>query len=277
MADNAILDLSDIYGFERLYATLLQTNKDWGDTIIDMLHGCYEANIAGYNESKGETQLVPLEKEIFYYRMKTTHQQPYKTDIQLIKALSLLEWNLSDQPKFANAQRDVSTVCNDYALCFRDEHGYHPKDAITSFSLCEDSLDPEHEPDSDFNPHALVRKYDDGSKLVYICAPLRGDMENNVEFARQKAQEVFREGSIPICPHLMFPPVADPDNPAEDKAALAMCMKLIDRCNEIRVYGNEWTDGMWQEIRHAEQMKIPVLTDQKELPKDICTKPSPCR
>ena len=30
----------------------------------------------------------------------------------------------------------------------------------------------------------------DGPKLVYICAPLRGDVTNNVEFARQKAQEV---------------------------------------------------------------------------------------
>ena len=36
-----------------------------------------------------------------------------------------------------------------------------------------------------------------GPKLVYICAPLRGDVTNNVEFARQKAQEVFAEGNIP--------------------------------------------------------------------------------
>lgn len=34
-----------------------------------------------------------------------------------------------------------------------------------------------------------------GPKLVYICAPLRGDVTNNVEFARQKAQEVFVEGN----------------------------------------------------------------------------------
>ncbi len=36
-----------------------------------------------------------------------------------------------------------------------------------------------------------------GPKLVYICAPLRGDVTNNVEFARQKAQEVFVEGKYP--------------------------------------------------------------------------------
>ena len=45
-----------------------------------------------------------------------------------------------------------------------------------------------------------------GPKLVYICAPLRGDVTNNVEFARQKAQEVFVEGypylsasAVPAC------------------------------------------------------------------------------
>ena len=40
-----------------------------------------------------------------------------------------------------------------------------------------------------------------------------------VEFARQKAQEVFQVGDIPVCPHLMFPPIADPENPQQDQAA----------------------------------------------------------
>lgn len=55
-----------------------------------------------------------------------------------------------------------------------------------------------------------------GSKLVYICAPLRGDVKENIEFARQKAQEVFADGDIPICPHLLFPPIADPNHPEQD-------------------------------------------------------------
>lgn len=266
--ENTVLDLSNIYGYERLYSMLLRDNAGWNGTISDMLYKCYIANITGYNDSLGLKLLEPLEKEIFYYRLKTTHQKPYKTEIQTIKALNLLEWNLSDCAEFADIQRDISIVSSDYALCFRDEHGYHPKDAITTYALCEDTLDPEHEPEVNFNPNALVRKYDTGPKLVYICAPLRGDVKKNVEFARRKAKEVFAEGNIPVCPHLMFPPIADPGNPAEDAKALDMCIKLIDRCYEIRVYGGEWTDGMWNEIRHAEKMKIPVLTDQKEIPKN---------
>ena len=105
----------------------------------------------------------------------------------------------------------------------------------------------------------------DGPKLVYICAPLRGDVEKNIEFARQKAQEVFQAGDIPVCPHLMFPPIADPENPVQDQAAREMGLRLVESCQEVHVYGPEWTDGMWAEIHHAMDRKIPVLTDQKTI------------
>lgn len=104
-----------------------------------------------------------------------------------------------------------------------------------------------------------------GPKLVYICAPLRGDVTNNVEFARQKAQEVFVEGNIPICPHLLFPPVADPADPAQDEKARAMGLRLLESCQQMNVYGPVWTDGMWQDIYKAGELGIPVLTDQKTI------------
>ena len=105
----------------------------------------------------------------------------------------------------------------------------------------------------------------DGPKLVYICAPLRGDVEKNIEFARQKAQEVFQAGDIPVCPHLMFPPVADPENPVQDQAAREMGLRLVESCQEVHVYGPEWTEGMWAEIRHAMDLGIEVKTDQQTI------------
>lgn len=104
-----------------------------------------------------------------------------------------------------------------------------------------------------------------GSKLVYICAPLRGDVPGNVEFARQKAQEVFVEGNIPICPHLLFPPVADFTDPTQDEKARAMGLRLLESCQQMNVYGPVWTDGMWQEIYKAGELGIPVMTDQKTI------------
>ena len=81
---------------------------------------------------------------------------------------------------------------------------------------------------------------------------------------------MFLEGNIPVCPHLLFPPIADPRNPVEDKAAMRMCLKLIERCSEMRVYGPVWSEGMWDEIQYAEKLKIPILTDQKEVPRTRC-------
>ena len=46
-----------------------------------------------------------------------------------------------------------------------------------------------------------------GPKLVYICAPLLEDAEQNITFAKETAREVFLSGDIPVCPHLMFPPL----------------------------------------------------------------------
>ena len=105
----------------------------------------------------------------------------------------------------------------------------------------------------------------DGPKLVYICAPLRGDVEKNIEFVRQKAQEVFQAGDIPVCPHLMFPPIADPENPQQDQAAREMGLRLVESCQEVHVYGPEWTEGMWAEIRHAMDLGIQVKTDQETI------------
>lgn len=102
-------------------------------------------------------------------------------------------------------------------------------------------------------------------KLIYICAPLRGVVEKNIAFAREKAREVFAEGNVPICPHLMFPPIADPENPAQDQAAREMGLRLVESCQQVNVYGPTWTEGMWAEIRHAERLGIPVMTEQKEL------------
>ena len=102
-----------------------------------------------------------------------------------------------------------------------------------------------------------------GRKLVFICAPLRGDVEKNIEFARQKAQEVFADGDIPVCPHLLFPPIADPNNPEQDAKAREMSLQLLGSCQQLNVYGPIWTEGMWDEIHHASKLGIPMMTDQK--------------
>ena len=106
-----------------------------------------------------------------------------------------------------------------------------------------------------------------GPKLVYICAPLRGDVEKNIKFASQKAQEVFQAGDIPVCPHLMFPPIADPENPQQDQAAREMGLRLVESCQQVNVYGPVRTPGMQAEIHHAKELGISVKEEQPEMKK----------
>lgn len=97
----------------------------------------------------------------------------------------------------------------------------------------------------------------DNLKLVYICAPLRGNVEQNIEFARQRAREVFQAGDIPVCSHLMFPPIANPGNPDEDQAVREMGLRLVALCQQVNVYGT-CTAGMQDEIGLAERLEILV-------------------
>lgn len=108
-----------------------------------------------------------------------------------------------------------------------------------------------------------------GPRLVYICAPLRGEVEQNITFAKKKAREVFQAGDIPICPHLMFPPFADPDDPVQDQAAREMGLRLLEVCQQVNVYGSTWTEGMWAEIQHANKLGILVRIDQDAVEKSI--------
>ena len=273
MDEERTLDLTNLYGFARLYKTLVQDGGGKRSTS-DMLYGCYLANISACN--KDGMALQPVEPGIFFYKMQCNSARPYKTEIQTIKALTLLEWNMEMGGANAEAVNQLCRIKTDYAQRFYDETGYSYQDTVTSYSLCEDTLDPDNEPENELNPTALLRKHETGPKLVYICSPLRGDVEKNIAFAKEKAREVFLEGNIPVCPHLLFPPIADPRNPVEDKAAMGMCLKLIERCSEMRVYGPVWSEGMWQEIKYAHKLKLPVLTDQKEVPRSK-RKKEPCR
>lgn len=63
----------------------------------------------------------------------------------------------------------------------------------------------------------------------------------------------------------MFPPFADPDDPVQDQAAREMGLRLLEVCQQVNVYGPERTEGMRAEIRHAMDLGIDVIPDQKTI------------
>ena len=88
-------------------------------------------------------------------------------------------------------------------------------------------------------------------KKVYICSPLRGNYEYNIEQAIKYCREASLDGHNPIAPHLYYPRFLD-DTQAEERALGMKCgIELLDMCEELWVYG-EPSEGMKKEIEYFE-------------------------
>lgn len=94
--------------------------------------------------------------------------------------------------------------------------------------------------------------------LVYICSPLAGDVEGNMEKARRYCRFALERGQIPLAPHLLFPQFMDDEDPEERKLALFMDIILMGKCREVWVFGETISGGMRMEIDRATRRKQPV-------------------
>lgn len=104
--------------------------------------------------------------------------------------------------------------------------------------------------------------------LVYICSPLRGDYEENMQNARVYCRSAAEMGVVPVAPHLLYPQFLDDTIAAERSLGLNMGLELLGRCNELWVCTGQISEGMNGEIEAARQMRIPIrrfYAEQKEL------------
>lgn len=95
-------------------------------------------------------------------------------------------------------------------------------------------------------------------KKIYICSPLRGDYEKNIQKAIGYCREVALAGDLPIAPHVYCTRFLDDTKPEERKRGMAIGAELLELCSEVRVYGDHISEGMQAEIRQAETLGIPV-------------------
>jgi len=92
-------------------------------------------------------------------------------------------------------------------------------------------------------------------KKIFICSPLRGNIEENIRKAKEYSREVVSTGHIPITPHIYFTQFLDDNNQKEREIGMTMGRKLLDICDEMWIYG-EPTEGMLQEIKQFKGKKI---------------------
>ncbi|MDR3540696.1 MAG: DUF4406 domain-containing protein [Desulfosporosinus sp.] len=103
-------------------------------------------------------------------------------------------------------------------------------------------------------------------KLVYICSPLRGDIERNIAKAVGYCRFASIQGVIPLAPHIIFTQFLNDEISEERKLGLQLGLELLKYCQELWAFGGWITEGMLGEIESAKRLSIPCqyYSDQCE-------------
>ena len=94
--------------------------------------------------------------------------------------------------------------------------------------------------------------------LVFICSPLAGDVEHNLERARRYCRFAVTKGAIPLAPHLLFPQFMDDGDKTQRNLAIFMGLVLLSKCHELWCFGNKISPGMAIELEKAKRLGIPI-------------------
>lgn len=104
------------------------------------------------------------------------------------------------------------------------------------------------------------------NKAVYVCSPYRGNVERNVEYAKQLTKQAIMMKLSPITPHLYITQVLDDAIPTERELGLSIGSDLLRHCDCILIgakYGI--SDGMKAEISIAERLGLDAISESGEI------------
>ncbi len=94
-------------------------------------------------------------------------------------------------------------------------------------------------------------------KKVYICAPLGGNVSDNLEQVRRYTKYALACGTAPVVPHF-YTECLDDSIIKEREIGMAAGLALLWFCDELWVFGDEITNGMESEIRFCKNLNIPI-------------------
>ncbi len=77
-------------------------------------------------------------------------------------------------------------------------------------------------------------------KKVYICAPLGGDVQANLERVKKYTEYALKCGTAPVVPHF-YALCLDDSIPREREMGMAAGLSLLWFCDEMWVFGDEIT------------------------------------
>lgn len=100
-------------------------------------------------------------------------------------------------------------------------------------------------------------------KIAYICHPISGDIQGNMEKVRQIVRHInlTERRVVPFAPYMVDLLALDDNVPAERARGIYNDYEYFRRgmIDEVRVYGEIVSKGMQGEIDLARKMDIPVI------------------
>ena len=93
---------------------------------------------------------------------------------------------------------------------------------------------------------------------VYVVSRYAGNVIVNTAEAVRYCRYVIGQQCIPVASHLMYPQILDDNSKTEREIGLLFGQSLLALCDEVWVFGTEYSDGMEAEIEEAHRLNKPL-------------------
>ena len=94
-------------------------------------------------------------------------------------------------------------------------------------------------------------------KKVYICSPLGGNIEKNLEQVKHYTKYALKCGTAPVVPHF-YALCLDDNDPKEREIGIAAGLNLLWFCDEMWIFGDRISEGMKTEIQFCKNLNISM-------------------
>lgn len=164
-----------------------------------------------------------------------------------------------------NRKRFIQTI-NPYILnCYVSDIRVNDDNILTIYVTTEDWIDDENLDCEDYELEGYedsksIDRLDNKIQKIYICSPLRGNIDDNINKAKEYCKFVVAKmKAMPVCPHIYFTQFLDDNNELEREIGMDFGLRLLSECDRVIVFDNNGiSEGMKKEIELANSINIPV-------------------
>lgn len=97
------------------------------------------------------------------------------------------------------------------------------------------------------------------NQAVFVCAPVEGNLEANLEKTREYCKKLVLKGDFPVAPVLMCTQFLEEDTAHGRERGIRIGHEMMKCCPKMHVLGHTVTKGMASDIREAARLKLEII------------------